>query len=119
MPVPDRRTTTTTPPRRTTSTPNGIARPNIAVSLCPTAGSIVTGQARDHPVIVDRPAGTGGSDTDPLGSENLLLALGGCYLSTFLAPAGIDETSPGHNIADAGDKGVQMGLSTVGAGVAH
>lgn len=93
--------------------------PNIAVSLCPTAGSIVTGQARDHPVIVDRPADTGGSDTGPMGSENLLLALGGCYLSTFLAPAGIDETSPGHNFADAGDRGVQMGLPTVGAGVAH
>ncbi|MFG2523524.1 OsmC family protein [Streptomyces sp. NPDC048527] len=59
--------------------------PEITVSLRPTGGSVVTGQARSHTVTVDRPADKGGSDTGPMGGEYLLLALGGCYLSTFLA----------------------------------
>ncbi|GAA0482597.1 OsmC family protein [Streptomyces olivaceiscleroticus] len=59
--------------------------PDIAVSLRPTGGSAVTGHARHHSVTVDRPADKGGSDSGPMGGEYLLLALGGCYLSTFLA----------------------------------
>ena len=58
---------------------------DIAVSLRPAGGSVVTGQARNHSVIVDRPTEKGGSDAGPMGGEYLLLALGGCYLSTFLA----------------------------------
>jgi putative redox protein len=41
--------------------------------------------ARSHTVFVDRPIDKGGSDRGPLGGEYLLIALGGCFLSTLLA----------------------------------
>ena len=41
--------------------------------------------ARSHTVFVDRPIEKGGSDRGPLGGEYLLIALGGCFLSTLLA----------------------------------
>lgn len=41
--------------------------------------------ARTHTVFVDRPVDKGGSDRGPLGGEYLLIALGGCFLSTLLA----------------------------------
>lgn len=46
-----------------------------------------TGQAtaRTHTVFVDRPADKGGNDRGPLGGEYLLIAFGGCFLSTLLA----------------------------------
>jgi putative redox protein len=43
--------------------------------------------ARSHTVLVDRPVDKGGSDRGPLGGEYLLVALGGCFLSTLLAAA--------------------------------
>lgn len=64
---------------------------DIAVSLNPAGGSVVTGQARDHTITVDRPASKGGSDAGPMGGEYLLLALGGCYLSNFLAALGAED----------------------------
>jgi putative redox protein len=48
----------------------------------PSTGSAV---ARSHTVFVDRPIEKGGSDRGPLGGEYLLIALGGCFLSTLLA----------------------------------
>ncbi|MFD4410437.1 OsmC family protein [Streptomyces sp. NPDC058467] len=59
--------------------------PEIAVSLRPVGGSVVVGQARDHTITVDRPKEKEGTDSGPMGGELLLLALGGCYASTFLA----------------------------------
>lgn len=50
----------------------------------PTTGSA---SARSHTVLVDRPAEKGGADRGPLGGEYLLIALGGCFLSTLLAAA--------------------------------
>ncbi|MFH8610554.1 OsmC family protein [Streptomyces sp. NPDC018029] len=57
----------------------------ISVSLSPAGGSVVSGQARSHAITIDRPLDKGGKDAGPMGGEYLLLALGGCYLSTFLA----------------------------------
>ena len=50
----------------------------------PSTGSAA---ARSHTVFVDRPIEKGGSDRGPLGGEYLLIALGGCFLSTLLAAA--------------------------------
>jgi putative redox protein len=58
--------------------------PEIGVSLRPVGGSVVVGQARDHTVTIDRPKEKEGTDAGPMGGELLLLALGGCYVSTFL-----------------------------------
>ncbi len=46
-----------------------------------------TGQAtaRTHTVFVDRPTDKGGHDRGPLGGEYMLIAFGGCFLSTLLA----------------------------------
>ena len=46
-----------------------------------------TGQGfvRDHSVLVDRPESKGGADQGPMGGELLLLGLGGCFMSNFLA----------------------------------
>ena len=43
------------------------------------------GLARSHSVLIDRPVAKGGEDQGPLGGEYLLLALGGCFMSTLLA----------------------------------
>ncbi|MFJ3621749.1 OsmC family protein [Streptomyces iakyrus] len=59
--------------------------PEIGVTLRPVGGSVVVGQARDHTVTIDRPKEKEGTDAGPMGGELLLLALGGCYVSTFLA----------------------------------
>jgi putative redox protein len=48
----------------------------------PSTGSAA---ARSHTVFVDRPIEKGGDDRGPLGGEYLLIALGGCFLSTLLA----------------------------------
>lgn len=64
--------------------------PEIAVSLHPAGGSVVVGQARDHTLTIDRPAEKAGTDAGPMGGELLLLALGGCYASTFLAALGAE-----------------------------
>ena len=54
------------------------------MTLAPCARSAA---ARSHTVFVDRPLENGGSDRGPLGGEYLLIALGGCFLSTLLAAA--------------------------------
>ncbi|SDH46180.1 putative redox protein [Lentzea fradiae] len=58
--------------------------PEIIVSLQHIGGTVTEGQARSHSVVIDRPADKGGDDKGPMGGELLLLALGGCFLSTFL-----------------------------------
>ncbi|KJK43528.1 hypothetical protein UK23_32920 [Lentzea aerocolonigenes] len=58
--------------------------PEIIVTLQHAGDTVTTGQARSHSVVVDRPEEKGGNDKGPMGGELLLLALGGCFLSTFL-----------------------------------
>ncbi|MEV7025711.1 OsmC family protein [Kitasatospora sp. NPDC093558] len=74
---------------------------DISVTLHPVGGSVVEGQARTHSVTVDRPVEKEGTDAGPMGGEYLLLALGGCYLSTFLAA--LKASDP-----DADPSGVQV-----------
>ena len=69
----------------------------------PSTGSAA---ARSHTVFVDRPIEKGGSDRGPLGGEYLLIALGGCFLSTLLAAARTRE-------ADVADVRVSV-VGTIG-----
>lgn len=43
------------------------------------------GSVRGHTVLVDRPTAKGGADQGAMGGELLLVALGGCFMSTLLA----------------------------------
>ncbi|XUL89068.1 OsmC family protein [Streptomyces galilaeus] len=84
--------------------------PEIGVSLRPVGGSVVVGQARDHTVTVDRPKEKDGTDAGPMGGELLLLALGGCYVSTFLAALRAEAPE-----ADASEVGFQVDGTLVSA----
>jgi putative redox protein len=59
----------------------------ISVDVEQVGPSTGSAAARTHTVFVDRPFEKGGSDRGPLGGEYLLIALGGCFLSTLLAAA--------------------------------
>ncbi|WP_406169064.1 OsmC family protein [Streptomyces canus] len=84
--------------------------PEIGVSLRPVGGSVVVGQARDHTVTIDRPKEKEGTDAGPMGGELLLLALGGCYASTFLAALRAEDPE-----ADASDIRFQVDGTLVSA----
>ena len=43
------------------------------------------GLVRGHSLLVDRPESKGGADRGAMGGELLLLGLGGCFMSNFLA----------------------------------
>ena len=43
------------------------------------------GRAREHKVVMDRPEAKGGENRGAMGGENLLMALGGCFMSNLLA----------------------------------
>lgn len=83
--------------------------PEIGVSLRPVGGSVVVGQARDHTVTIDRPKEKEGTDAGPMGGE-LLLALGGCYVSTFLAALRAEDPE-----ADASEVGFHIDGTLVNA----
>lgn len=57
----------------------------VSVEIEQVGPSTGSASARTHTVFVDRPVDKGGSDRGPLGGEYLLIALGGCFLSTLLA----------------------------------
>ena len=50
------------------------------------------GSVRGHTVIMDRPSEKGGQDRGAMGGENLLIALGGCFMSNLLAAAQSRDT---------------------------
>jgi putative redox protein len=57
----------------------------LEVRIEQTGPSAAVGIVRTHRVPIDRPLGSGGTDTGPLGGEYLLVALGGCFMSNLLA----------------------------------
>lgn len=57
----------------------------ISVAVAQIGPSTSQATARAHTVLVDRPVDKGGADRGPLGGELLLVALGGCFMSTLLA----------------------------------
>ncbi|MFF4801032.1 OsmC family protein [Streptomyces sp. NPDC001351] len=84
--------------------------PEIGVSLRLVGGSVVVGRARDHTLTIDRPEEKGGTDAGPMGGELLLLALGGCYVSTFLAALKAEDPQ-----ADTSEISLQVEGSLVSA----
>lgn len=60
--------------------------PHIQVKVTQVGPSTSEGVVRDHHrVLVDRPEAKGGADRGAMGGELLLVALGGCFMSTLLA----------------------------------
>jgi putative redox protein len=59
----------------------------LIVDIEQVGASELRGTARTHHAAIDRPIPKGGTDHGPLGGEYMLLALGGCFLSTMLAAA--------------------------------
>ncbi|WP_420593472.1 OsmC family protein [Deinococcus sp.] len=57
----------------------------IQVEVVQTGVSTAEGRARQHTVIIDRPLDKGGQDAGMMGGEQLLVALGGCFISNLLA----------------------------------
>lgn len=50
---------------------------------------------RGHTVVMDRPEDKGGENQGPMGGENLLAALGGCFMSNLVAAAAAREVELG------------------------
>lgn len=50
---------------------------------------------RDHTVVMDRPEDKGGENRGPMGGENLLASLGGCFMSNLVAAAAAREVELG------------------------
>lgn len=63
----------------------------IHVSVNQVGPTASEGSARDHRIIMDRPESKGGENKGAMGGENLLMALGGCFMSTLLATANSRE----------------------------
>lgn len=59
----------------------------IHVSVDQISPSASQGKAREHTVVMDRPETKGGENRGAMGGENLLMALGGCFMSNLLAAA--------------------------------
>ncbi len=57
----------------------------IQVEVEQTGVSTSIGQSRTHRVMIDRPLDKGGEDQGMMGSEHLLVALGGCFMSNLLS----------------------------------
>jgi putative redox protein len=59
----------------------------IAVALVRGEGTSTNATIRNHAVTVDRSVPKGGGNLGPMGGEFLLVALGGCFMSTLIAAA--------------------------------
>ena len=59
----------------------------VKVSVDQIGPSASQGRAREHTIVMDRPEAKGGENRGAMGGENLLMALGGCFMSNLLAAA--------------------------------
>ena len=57
----------------------------IQVNVDQVSTTASQGQAREHTVVMDRPEAKGGENRGAMGGENLLMSLGGCFMSNLLA----------------------------------
>lgn len=77
--------------------------PTVTVSIDQQDHSSSRGQVRDHALIMDRPEAKGGQNKGPMGGETMLMGLGGCFMSNFLAAAiGRDITLENAHVEIAG-----------------
>ena len=56
----------------------------VNVSVRQISPTTTEGSARTHTVLIDRPTAKEGTDRGMMGGEMLLVALGGCFMSTLL-----------------------------------
>jgi putative redox protein len=59
----------------------------ITVTFVRGEGTSTNAKIRNHTVTVDRTVPRGGGNLGPMGGEFLLVALGGCFMSTLIAAA--------------------------------
>ena len=59
----------------------------VSVTVKQFGESASQGSVRKHQVLMDRPEAKGGQDKGPMGGENFLMSLGGCFMSNLLAAA--------------------------------
>ena len=57
----------------------------IAVTVTQNSATAAEGEAREHKILIDRPAHLEGENKGPMGGEVFLMGLGGCFMSNLLA----------------------------------
>jgi putative redox protein len=65
---------------------------NVQVKVKQISATASEGIDRNHKVVMDRPETKGGENQGPMGGENLLMSLGGCFMSNLLAAAVARDT---------------------------
>lgn len=65
---------------------------NVQVNVKQISTTASEGIARNHKVVMDRPESKGGQNQGAMGGENLLMSLGGCFMSNLLAAAVARDT---------------------------
>ncbi len=68
---------------------------DVTVELVQVGPSTSEARIRRHQVLVDRPDAGGGADRGPMGGELFLAAVGGCFMSNFLAAVKAREAAVG------------------------
>lgn len=69
--------------------------PEIEITVNRLGSTASQAQIRGHAVTMDRPVEKGGEDQGPMGGENLLASLGGCFMSNLVAAAQAREVDLG------------------------
>lgn len=72
---------------RLTGTKGRAVVNQIIVELNREGATATRTQVRGHDVVIDRPTSNDGTDAGPMGGELLLVSVGGCFMSTFIAAA--------------------------------
>lgn len=67
----------------------------IAITVDRKGNTASQAHIRGHTVVMDRPADKGGENQGPMGGENLLAALGGCFMSNLVAAAAARDVELG------------------------
>jgi len=67
----------------------------VAVQVVQAGPSASKAAARSHTIVMDRPEAKGGQNRGAMGGEVLLMGLGGCFMSNFLAAAAAREMDIG------------------------
>lgn len=67
----------------------------IAITVDRKGNTASQAHIRGHTVVMDRPEDKGGENQGPMGGENLLAALGGCFMSNLVAAAAARDVELG------------------------
>ncbi|MGD8430652.1 MAG: OsmC family protein [Ectothiorhodospiraceae bacterium] len=67
----------------------------ISISVNRKGSTASEAHIRNHTVVMDRPEEKGGENQGPMGGENLLASLGGCFMSNLVAAAAARDVDLG------------------------